>query len=182
VTDEVLRALYDLRTGVLARHPELAGAQGQAFVLLADHGLGCHVDHEGGSLEVDLPAEEGGDARAPHPGQLMRAALGACLAQGYRIWAARLAVPIARVELALRCDFDARGAMDLDPGVAIGWQRVEIDVTVTSAAREADVRRVVEIANRLSPMLANLSRDVARRHRLTVITERSVPREVTPRE
>jgi hypothetical protein len=102
------------------------------------------------------------------------------LARAYRIWAARLGVPIARVELAVRCDFDARGAMSLEPGMAIDWQRVEVDVTVTSTAGEPEVRRVVDIANRLSPMLANLSRDVGQRHRLTVIAERSVPREVTP--
>ena len=114
--------------------------------------------------------------RAPHD---LRAGVLA-LAQGYRIWAARLGVPITRIELAVRYDLDARGATGLQPDIAVGWERVEVDVTVTSTAREPEVRRVVEVANRLSPMLANLSRDVDRQHRLTVIAERSVPREVTP--
>jgi hypothetical protein len=43
------------------------------------------------------------------------------------------------------------------------------------------VRRVVETANRTSPMLANLSRDIAQVHHLTVVrAERGVPPEVTP--
>jgi hypothetical protein len=112
----------------------------------------------------------------------MRAALGAGLAQGYKIWGARLGVAITRIELAVRCQVDVRGRLGIQRGVAVGWESVDVDVTVTvtSPAGEAEVRHVVETANRLSPMLANLSPDVRQRHRLTVIAERSVPSEVTP--
>ena len=37
--------------------------------------------------------------------------LGACLAMDYRLWAARLDVPLAAVEIDLAIEFDARGAL-----------------------------------------------------------------------
>jgi hypothetical protein len=53
-------------------------------------------------------------------------------------------------------------------GVAVGWQRIVVDVRIVSAASEAEVRRVVETADRLSPMLAILSPAIERVHRLRV--------------
>ena len=41
--------------------------------------------------------------------------------------------------------------------VPVGWQQIVIDVCIASTAPEADVRRVVETADRLSPLLGNLS-------------------------
>ena len=62
----------------------------------------------------------------------------------------------------MTCDSDARGQSGVADDVAVGWQRLRIDVAITSAAPEADVRRVVETADRLSPMLANLAPGVER--------------------
>jgi uncharacterized OsmC-like protein len=179
VTPREIKELYELKTGVLRRRPSLASGAAQALVRLGDR-LACQVEDDGRLMLVDLPAEDGGTARAPHPGQLMRASLGACLAIGYRVWAARLEVPIDRIELTVACDYDARGQLGIDD-VAIGWQRITVALTIVSEASEASVRRVVEIANRCSPMLANLSRDIEQQHRLTVMAaERTVPAMVTP--
>jgi uncharacterized OsmC-like protein len=180
VTSIEIQELYALKAAVLARRPEIARSAGHARVHLGDR-LACHVEDGGRTISVDLPAEDGGAAGAPHPGQLMRASLGACLALGYRIWAARLGVSIERIELTVDCDYDARGQLG-DATVAAGWQRVRIEVTAVSDAPLAEVRRVVETANRYSPMLANLSPDIAQAHRLVVVpaTERAVPPEVTP--
>ncbi len=74
------------------------------------------------------------------------------------------------------------GELGIAEGVPAGWQRILIDVRIRSAASEAEVRQVVETADRLSPMLANLSPGIVRVHRLTVgpkagsaPTERDVP-------
>jgi uncharacterized OsmC-like protein len=179
VTSQELRELYDLKAGVLGRRPELAGRVGRALVRLEDR-LACHVEDAGRQILVDLPAEDGGSGRAPDPDQLMRASLGAGLAAGYRIWAARLGVAVEAIELTVACDDDARGGLGMR-GVAAGWLRLRVDVTITSDRPEAEVRRVVETANRTSPMLANLSRDIAQLHRLTVVrAERAVPSDITP--
>jgi len=57
----------------------------------------------------------------------------------------------------------------VDAAVPVGWQRLAFDVTVTSSAPEADVRRVLEMTHRLSPMLALISSDVQREFRLQVV-------------
>ena len=120
-------------------------------------------------LLSDLPVAEGGTGIAPHPGQLMRASIGACLAMGYRVWAARLEVPIDRVVVEVACELDVRGQMGLSDQVPVGWRRIQVDVTITSPAPPARVQALVAHANRLSPMLANLSRDIQQLHHLTVI-------------
>jgi hypothetical protein len=51
-----------------------------------------------------------------------------------------------------------------------------VAVTIHSPAPATEVQRLVDHANRLSPMLANLSRDIEQVHHLTVVP--LVPSEV----
>lgn len=157
-----LKALFETQSESVSRAaPGKSTSRGHARVRLA-YGVACDVEHEDRTIRVDLPSADGGGATGPHPGQLLRASLGACLVMGYRIWAARLEVPLDDVVLDLVCEYDVRGQLGLDPAAAIGWKRVTFDVVVRSASPEGDVRRVIETAHRLSPMLANLSSDVER--------------------
>jgi uncharacterized OsmC-like protein len=168
-----IKELFDRKASAMVRRPTFGRGSGQAHVRLAAEGLRCDVAHGARIQLVDQPTSEGGADAGPHPGQLMRASLGACLAMGYRIWGARLGVAIDAVEVELTCEFDARGQLGVADDVAIGWQNVRFDVTITSAAPEADVQNVVEIADRRSPMLANLSGSVRRQHHLTLRRPRS---------
>ncbi|HEX2676935.1 MAG TPA: OsmC family protein [Polyangiales bacterium] len=126
------------------------------------YGLACEVEHEDRSLRVDLPRDQGGGATGPHPAQLMRASLGSCLLMGYKLWAERLGIALQNVELELSCDFDERGQLGLDDTVAVGWSRVVIDATFHSTASDAEITRLVEVAHRHNPMLANLAEHIAR--------------------
>jgi uncharacterized OsmC-like protein len=164
-----IKELFERKASAMARRPAFGRSTGQAHVRLAPAGLRCDVANGDGTLLVDQPVNEGGGGEGPHPGQLMRASLGACVAMGYRIWGARLGVAIDAVEVELTCEFDARGQLGVADDVAVGWQQVRFDVTITSAAPEEAVRNVVATADRLSPMLANLSPSVRRLHRLTIV-------------
>jgi uncharacterized OsmC-like protein len=165
---EAIKALFDRKAEAARTDPESARHSASARVHTA-YGLACDVEHEDRRMRVDLPASEGGGATGPHPGQLMRSSLGACLAMGYRIWAARLGVAIDDVSLEIACEYDARGQLGVDAAVPVGWKRVRFDVTIHSAAPEADVRHVVETTQRLSPMLALLSSEVVREFRLRIV-------------
>jgi uncharacterized OsmC-like protein len=182
-----LKDLYQRLLRAMLRRPELARATAQARGRLGD-GLTCEVEEAAWRTRVDQPQEDGGAGSAPHPGQMMRASILACLATGYRVWGARLDVAIDDIEIDVLCETDVRGQMGI-ADVTIGWQRIVIEVCVTSRAAEADVRRVVETTDRLSPMLANLSPAIERVHHLRVIqrvppkgglTERIVPSMFTP--
>jgi uncharacterized OsmC-like protein len=175
-----LKALFERKARAIARRPKFGRGTGQARIRLED-GLACDVEHEGRRLLVDQPTSEGGGAAGPPPDELMRASIGASLAMGYRLWGARLDVPIDAVEVEMTCEYDVRGQLGVAEEIAAGWQSVRFDVTITSDGPDEAVRRVVEIADRLSPMLANLAPSVRRVHHLSIVrrrlraTERTVP-------
>lgn len=171
MTAPELRELHDRKARALARRPALARGVGQACVHLSG-GFVCEVHDEDQMTRLDLPESEGGTACAPDPGQLMRASLGGCLATGYRSWAARLGTPIDTVDIEIICEYDHRGHTGLEAQVPVGWQRITFHVIIVSPAPEEAVRLVVKTADRLSPMLANLSAAVLRSHRLTVLPSR----------
>jgi uncharacterized OsmC-like protein len=98
----------------------------------------------------------------------MRASLGSCLAMSYRGWAARFGLEIAAVEVDVTAEYDARGQLGLADDVAVGWQRLLIEVRIVSSASPAELKRVVDHADRLSPMLSNLSPAIARVHTLSI--------------
>jgi hypothetical protein len=59
--------------------------------------------------------------------------------------------------------------MGVTDEVPVGWKQIHVAVTIHSPAPAAEVQRLVDHANRLSPMLANLSRDIEQVHHLTVV-------------
>jgi uncharacterized OsmC-like protein len=172
-----LKALFDRKARAMARRPALGRGTAQTRIRL-DDGLACEVEHRDRTLRVDEAVSEGGDGAGPRPDELMRASIGASLAMGYRLWGARLGVPIDAVTVEMTCEYDLRGQLGVADEVTAGWQSVRFDVTISSAAPEAAVQRLVETADRHSPMLANLAPSVRRVHHLrveAVATERTVP-------
>jgi uncharacterized OsmC-like protein len=159
-----LKALFERKRRALLRRPSFARMHAQAHVRLGA-GLVCEVEEEAWRTRLDQSAEEGGTESAPQPWQMMRASIAASLAMGYRQWGARLDVAIDAVEVDVICESDARGQLGIE-GVAVGWQRMVVVVLVDSPAARADVRRVVETADRLDPLLANLSPAIERVHHL----------------
>jgi uncharacterized OsmC-like protein len=164
VTAAGLKDLYERKRGVLTKRPGFGRTSAGAHVRLGGSLL-CEVEEGTWRTRVDQSAEEGGTGSAPHPAQMMRASITACLAMGYRLWGARLEVALDGVEVDVVCESDARGQLGIE-GVDIGWQRIVVEVRIESGAPETDVRRVVETANRLSPLLANLSPAIERVHHL----------------
>jgi uncharacterized OsmC-like protein len=114
-------------------------------------GLECEVSEGPWTLKVAMGQSSGGSGAGPGPGTLGRGALGSCLALGYAMWAARLRVPLDSVAVEVEADYDSRGELGLDDGVPPGYMQVRYIVTIASQATEADVRRVVDTADRYSP-------------------------------
>ncbi|HXJ19452.1 MAG TPA: OsmC family protein [Polyangia bacterium] len=162
-----LKALYERKRRALLRRPSFGRMHAQAHARLAD-GLLCEVEEAAWRTRVDQSVEEGGSESAPQPWQMMRASIAASLAMGYRQWGARLDVAIDGVEVDVICESDTRGQLGIE-GVAVGWQRMVVVVLIASAVPEADVRRVIETADRLNPLLANLSPAIERVHHLRLV-------------
>src|SRR5436853_5686401 len=98
VTPAQLKDLYARKAGAIARRPRFACASDVARVRLGAE-LACTVQHPTHVLTVDAAPENGGGGLGPDPSELMSASLGASLAMGYRLWAARLDVPLDSVEV-----------------------------------------------------------------------------------
>lgn len=172
MTPAQLKDLYARKASAMARRPRFARGSGQVRVRLGPDLL-CDVEHPRHALVADAAPADGGRGLGPDPAELMAASLGASLAMGYRLWGARLDLPIEGAEVEVLCEYDLRGQLDAAANdVPVGWQRLLIDTTVTSAAPEAAVRRMVDLADRHCPMLANLSPRIARVHRLTIARPR----------
>jgi uncharacterized OsmC-like protein len=99
-----------------------------------------------------MPEQAGGGGSAPTPGVLGRAALGSCLAIAYMMYAAKLGVPIAGLEVEIQADYDD-GALFGVAAVPAGYSEVRYVVTVESDAPEADILRVLDESDAHDPYL-----------------------------
>jgi len=121
---------------------------------------GCTADIEDGGwkLIADESVKDGGGGEGPDPGVFGRAALGTCLAMGYAMWAAKFGVPFDSVEVDVHADYNGAAIFGVDESTPPGWGAVRYIVRIESTAPEADVLRVIEYADKLSPLLDDFSR------------------------
>ncbi|HXW06918.1 MAG TPA: OsmC family protein [Vicinamibacterales bacterium] len=149
VTQEI-RETLERNARAVALKPAIGQKTARTQVRLKP-GLECEVTDGPWSLIVAMGAKSGGTNAGPNPGVLGRGALGSCLALGYAMWAARLNVPLEALEVQVEADFDSRGELGLADDVPPGYTQVRYIVSITSPAPEADVRRLVDTADRYSP-------------------------------
>jgi uncharacterized OsmC-like protein len=105
---------------------------------------GAQAVLEAGSFNwrADLPPALGGTNQAPSPTALLLSALAGCAVVFIRdTLAPQLGIQVERVEATARCESDARGLLGMS-GVAPDLQNIELAIEVTSAAGEADARRL----------------------------------------
>ena len=118
-------------------------------------GLAVEVDVGEHVVRAGMPAARGGSNTAPTPGHLMRAAVSACLAMGYKTTGAEQGIAIDDVEI----DFATENDMQAQTGVGkgpVGWQRMRWHVRLTSAADDTQIEPILLRAEILSPMLASI--------------------------
>jgi uncharacterized OsmC-like protein len=108
-------------------------------------------------IETDLPTALGGHTSGPTPSALLRAALGSCLAMGYRLRAARHGVPVASIRVTVETDSAIGGMLDPESAFPPGFIEVRYRVEIDSAAA-GPVAPLIDEADRLSPVLDTLTR------------------------
>ncbi len=162
----VAHALRRLETA-LARNPDF-GHVTRCSTTVTTSGIACTTVEGDHRIDTDLPAALGGSATAASPSALLRAALGSCLAIGYRLRAARLGVPIGAIRVVVETDSAIAGMLLADARARPGFSEIRCHVEIESDADEADVRRVVAAADQLSPVLDALAADSVQRS-LTIV-------------
>ena len=104
-------------------------------------------------IDTDLPVALGGAGSGPTPGVLLRAALGSCLAMGYRLRAARTGVPLQAVTVVVECDSAVEGMLRAGTEAPPGFTQIRCHVEIVSDAASGLVGAMVDQADCLSPML-----------------------------
>lgn len=164
-TDQIAAALARLH-GALKRSG--FGHSTRDSVSTLDGRLRCSTTEGSSVIESDLPPALGGEAAAPSPATLVRAALGACLAMGYRLRAAELGIELAAVRVTVESESELCGMLDPEADVPPGFTALRYRVEIESPAPEPDIERVVELGDRLSPVLDMLTRPHAVERTLSI--------------
>lgn len=164
---EDIKQAIERNVKVVSARPSVGRGTAVTQVQLRD-GLACDIREGQWSLTVGMTEKYGGTNEGPNPGVLGRAALGSCLALGYGIWAARLGVPIASLEVEIQADYDVRGELAVDDAVRPGYGAMRYIVRVSSPAPEADVRRVIDTADRYSSWRDVIANEMPLTRELTI--------------
>lgn len=122
-------------------------------------GTTCEVIHKEWTFKVDIGEAEGGNNAGPGPGLLQRGALGSCLAIGYVQQAAVMDVPIDHIEVEIEADKDLSGRFGISDQPA-GSKSLRYNVLIESPASRKEIQKVIEQADRCSPVLDDFRRAV----------------------
>jgi uncharacterized OsmC-like protein len=156
---ERLRETLERNARAVSLRPAIGQGTAVTKVRL-EPGLACEATDGPWRLQVGMTEKSGGTNAAPNPGVYGRTAVGACLALGYSMWAARLGVPIDALEVEIQADYDVRGELGVTDDVPPGYTAMRYVVTVRSPAPEADVLRVLDTADRYSSWRDDMVRAV----------------------
>ena len=110
-------------------------------------------------LRTDWPPDAGGDDSGPTPGELVLAALGACVASTYATKAASAGVDIDELEVTLAAPVDFRGLLEVAP-VRPGLAGVRATIAVRSEADDVALEALAEAVRRTSPVYDTLANPV----------------------
>lgn len=153
-----LKEAYQRNRKAIELRPAMGKSTAATKVRLRD-GTTCEVEHKHWKFKVDVGKEAGGNDAGPGPGILERAALGSCLAMGYSQQAALMDVKIDNLEIEVESDFDARGMLGIDDRPP-GFEALRIKVKIESEASEEALKKVMDKADKHSPVLDDFRRAI----------------------
>jgi uncharacterized OsmC-like protein len=156
---ESIRNALEETSGYLAKHPEAAAGTDAVATAVREKGLRFRVEGPNGSVSSDMTKAVGGDASAPSPGWLLRAALASCDATLVAMEAARDGIDLTGLEVSVESDSDFRGVLGVDDSAQPGPLAVRVRIQLTSSdATEDQLREIVERAEKHSPVRDALAR------------------------
>jgi uncharacterized OsmC-like protein len=143
-------------------------ATNTASITLVD-GLRCCSEEDAWSIATDLPTGLGGSGSAPTPGVLLRAALGSCLAMGYRLRAARRGIPVRSIRVTVESDSEIDGMLHTTSTAPPGFTAIRYHVELDTSAPAEDIEAMVDEADQLSPILDAVGRANRVRRSLSIV-------------
>ena len=167
---EIIRQSLERAVETVALKPT-RGLRTYSNVATIVEGTRCRVIEQHDELLVDIPRSVGGESEGPSPSMILRSAISSCVAIGIKQWAARQSVPIARVDVTLETDVDARGQLGVSDEIAPGFLGLRLAISVVTAADPADVKDIVRRSLKYSPLMDVLQRAQAVETRIELLQE-----------
>jgi uncharacterized OsmC-like protein len=153
---------------IFERRPSAAQAAKAATARVLAEGWQTEVQMGAHRLLVDQPEALGGAETGPSPGDLIRAALAACLAQEYAMQAPRFDVVLHGIEVTVETEIDLRPAWGIETGNPPGFSAMRYSATLTTDAVPERVQALVDYVDGRSPSLDDLRRTLDVRGGLTI--------------
>lgn len=174
-SNPIKKAYERIRT-LIKKKPEIGKKTVSTKVRLME-GTTCEVVHKDWTFKVDIGESEGGNNKGPGPGLLQRGALGGCLAIGYVQQAAVMGVPIEHIEVEIEADKDLQGRFGLNDSPP-GSQSIRYNIMVESPASEEEIQKVIEEADRFSPVLDDIKRAIPVSKNTKIISTKTQTEEI----
>ncbi|GAA5520103.1 OsmC family protein [Aliifodinibius salicampi] len=165
---KTIKKAYERNRRAVELRPQKGKSTAVTKVRLFD-GTTCEVQHKHWTFKVDIGISEGGNDAGPGPGIMERGALGSCLAIAYSQHAAIMGVPVDKIEVDIESDFDARGMLAIDDRPP-GFEELRYKVYIESTASEEEVQKVIDKADRHSPVLDDFKRAIPVKREVTIKT------------
>lgn len=138
-------------------HAVAKGADADPF-----HGTVTVGDGQSAPWDFGIHRAVGGDHDLPNPGDILCAALAACLDSTLRMIAARMGVALDSLEVTVSAGADVRGCLMVDRTVPAGFQRIDVDVRLKPAEGidPARIKMLTSTAEQCCVVLQTLRGDV----------------------
>ena len=143
-----IRQTFERAVKAVSARPKIGQGTAHMTVELDQSGC-CRIDEEGVQTKIDLSPEYGGEGSTPSPGYFVRAAFGACLAQGYYVHAALLGIKINSLTIEVESDYDLRGNLGIDDSIPKGYSEVRYAVFIDSPDDPEKLVELIEQSDRL---------------------------------
>jgi len=117
----------------------------------------AHTDYPLTDIRIPLGIHRaiGGDHDLPNPGNLLSAALAACLDSTIRIIANRLGVELEKLEIAVSATADTRGTLVVDRTVPVGFHKMGCEIYL-KPEKNSDKRLVERVISAAEYSRVNL--------------------------
>jgi len=143
-------------------HPESGRSNDAPATATLEGGLRFQVTHPNGmAVATDMPTGFGGEASAPSPGWLLRAASAACNATMIAVRAAQEGIPLDELTVVVDSVSDDRGMVGVDDTVPAGPLEASVRVRLRAAGVDPErLRQVVAWARTHSPVVDAVGRAI----------------------
>jgi len=114
------------------------------------------------TVPVGVHRAVGGRHDLPVPGDILCAALVACVDTTIRILSNNLGIPLASLEVKVQADCDVRGTLLVDPSVRVGFNAMRVSVTAVPGpgVTSKQVEGLVQMAEKCCVVLQTLKNGV----------------------